>query len=448
MNQLEPLPAYRFSPWRWWVCILLLLASTLNYMDRLTLNQTAVRIKAAFAIDDFQYSLLESVFSVAFGIGTLTLGYVVDRVGVRIVYPIAVFGWSMFGLLTGFAPGFWVLLLCRFGLGLFEAGNWPCGIRTTREVMPPEERSLGNSLFQSGTALGAIITPLIVLWAIQWADPWESSRAATATVTGTAILGGEFLAHADSWRIPFIVIGLFGIGWVLLWAFTVPRPILGSESVVTATTASPLEVSPFTAVVKDRRYWVLVAVIIGVNTSWHTFRAWLPLFLQQQQGYSFPEMTAFMTWYYIIAELGGWSVGLGTLVLVWAGLGLHTSRVVTFAICTAIVLSALALPIVDSAAIRTAILLTFGFGAFGLFPTYFTLSQELSARHQGKVTGTLGFINAIYLAGLYPVEGYVAKLSGTYDPFLALCGLPALFALLMILLFWRSPNSRQEPSPG
>ena len=432
-------PTARPSPWRWWVCGLLLMASTMNYMDRLTLNQTAVRIKAAFDIDNVQYGMLESVFALAFGIGTLTIGTIVDRVGVRRVYPLAVLGWSAFGFLTGFATGYWVLLACRFGLGLFEAGNWPCGIRTTRLVMPPAERSLGNSLFQSGTALGAIITPFIVLGAIWAVDPGEVARAATAAVAGVASVADGYAEHVDSWRVPFIVIGTLGLAWVALWVLTVPKKVLADD-----TTSGPgaAGATPFSAVFRERRFWVLVAVIIGVNTSWHTFRAWLPLFLQEQHGYSPLEMTEFMTWYYVIAEAGGWTVGLGTIALVWAGVNLHTSRVITFAICTGIVLSSVGLLFVpDGSDMQMAILLIFGFGAFGLFPTYFTLSQEVSARHQGKVTGSLGFINAMYLAVLYPVEGYVKESYGQFDPFLAVCGLPALFALLMILIFWRDSDA-------
>ena len=429
----------RPSPWRWWVCGLLLMASTLNYMDRLTLNQTAVRIKAAFAIDAIEYGYLENAFALAFGIGALAIGTIVDRVGVRRVYPLAVLGWSAFGFLTGFATGYWVLLACRFGLGLFEAGNWPCGIRTTRQVMPPAERSLGNSLFQSGTALGAIITPFLVLWSIRAVDPGEAVRTATAAAASVASVADGFAENADSWRVPFIAIGTLGLLWVVLWVLTVPKRVLADD---TAGGPGSAAATPFSAVFRDRRFWVLIAVIIGVNTSWHTFRAWLPLFLQEQHGYSELQMTRFMTAYYIIAEVGGWTVGLGTIALLWAGVKLHTSRVITFAACTGIVLSALGMLFVPSGSdTQMGILLVFGFGAFGLFPTYFTLSQEVSARHQGKVTGTLGMINAAYLAVLYPVEGYVKKSFGEFDPFLAVCGLPALFALVMILLFWREPDA-------
>lgn len=442
MNETPPAPSTAAPPssWRWGICGILMMASTLNYMDRLTLNQTSVRIMASFEISALEYSLLESVFVFAFGIGTLTMGIIVDRVGVRVVYPLAVLGWSLFGFLTGFAPSFWMLLVCRFGLGLFESGNWPCGIRTTRQVMQPQERSLGNSLFQSGTAIGAIVTPFIVFWSIRAVDPDEPQRSATAAVTGAGAVADGYFLGSESWRVPFIIIGVIGLAWVLLWVCAVPRRLLNDPADSPTGSGPKAPPTPFRAVFRDRRFWVLIAVIIGVNTSWHTFRTWLPPYLQKQEGFSFSEMTHFTTWYYIIAELGAWTVGLGTLVLVWLGVNLHRSRVLTFALCTLIVLSAGVLPFLEAGDAKYALLLVFGFGAFGLFPTYFTLSQELSGEHQGKVTGTLGLINALYMTILYPIEGLIADTFGRYDPCLALCGLPALAALFAIVIFWREPT--------
>src|SRR5436309_15190001 len=104
----DPAPtAAPVSAWRWWVCALLFLATTLNYMDRIALNQMAVRIQTALSLDDVQYSRLESGFSLSFALGALLTGFVVDRVSVRWVYPFMVLGWSAAGVLTGYATGFW-----------------------------------------------------------------------------------------------------------------------------------------------------------------------------------------------------------------------------------------------------------------------------------------------------------------------------------------------------
>src|SRR5262245_34205962 len=108
----------RGASWKWWICGLLLLATMLNYMDRLTLNLTAVRIKQEFVLDSRDYGHLESAFAFAFALGGIVCGWMVDRYGARLLYPIAVLAWSAAGFSTGLAQGFVALLFCRFLLGL------------------------------------------------------------------------------------------------------------------------------------------------------------------------------------------------------------------------------------------------------------------------------------------------------------------------------------------
>src|SRR5262249_12842631 len=134
----------RNDSWKWWVCGLLLLATMLNYMDRLTLNLTATNILAYFQLDERDYGRLESAFAYAFALGAIIAGWMTDRWNVRGIYAAVVLAWSAAGFLTGLAQGFLGLLVCRFLLGLTEAGNWPCALRTTQRLVPPEQRSLGN----------------------------------------------------------------------------------------------------------------------------------------------------------------------------------------------------------------------------------------------------------------------------------------------------------------
>jgi MFS transporter, ACS family, hexuronate transporter len=427
------------SAWRWWVCALLLLATTLNYLDRVALNQTASDIKASFQLNNTQYSRLESSFQLAFAVGAIITGILVDRLGVRLMYPIAVIGWSVAGFLTGYANTYLILLTCRIGLGIFEAGNWPCGIRTIRQVMAPKERSLGSAIFQSGTGLGAMITPIIVLACFAWADPESAKRNAQLALGGG--LAGSATGHApEVWQIPFRVIGIIGIGWVFLWLFTVPSRVLSADA-PTATQSPP---APFISIFQNQRFWILIFVVIGVNTTWHTFRVWLPLFLKEQLDYSAAEMSRFTFIYYAVADIGSWLVGLSVLVLTRQGMELHRSRMLVFAVGVLIVLAALGIPFWRELgpSLTIGIILLTGFGALGLFAAYFALSQEVSGPHQGKVTGILGAINSIYLAGVYEVQGRVADYLGGYDRVLAVAGFPALLALLVVWRFW--PRGNQE----
>ncbi len=411
-------PAPPLSPIRWWICGLLLLATTLNYMDRVALNQTSVEVKKAFQLTAEDWGNVEAAFSVAFAIGTISAGWLVDRVGVYFVYPTLVVGWSVAGFLTGFSNGYLSLLGFRFLLGLFEAGNWPCGIRTTRQVLPPEERPFGNSLFQSGTAIGAIVTPFVVLACIQILGPTDP----------------------EWWRWPFRVIGVLGLLWVAAWFAIAPRALVDRPPDESKTPA------PFSAIFSDVRFWLTVAVVIAVNTSWHTFRAWMPFFLRETRGYTPEELQYFTVAYYLCADVGTWTVGLAVVAMTKRGRELHHARLLGFAACVGLVLVSLAIPFATDGYLLAAVFFLFAFGALGLFTAYFSLSQELSGAHQGKVTGTLGFINAIYLAGMYRVEGLIAHQLGRYEPILACAGLPALVAFLLVWKFWKAP-AKVEAQP-
>ena len=118
-------------------------------------------------------------------------GWLADRVSVRWLYAAVLALWSVVGFATGFVRNYDDLLLCRLLLGFFEAGHWPCGIRTTRMLLDARQRSMGNGLLQSGASLGAIITPLI-MQALMTSD-----------------LG--------SWRTPFKVVGAVGLLWIVPW---------------------------------------------------------------------------------------------------------------------------------------------------------------------------------------------------------------------------------------
>jgi ACS family hexuronate transporter-like MFS transporter len=392
-------------------------------MDRIALNQMSAQIMAVFKLTNEEYGQLESVFSIAFAIGIFTSGFVVDRVSVRWVYPLMVLGWSAAGVLTGFAGSFWMLLTARFMLGLFEAGNWPCALRTTRTIMRPEERAFGNSLFGSGTALGAVVTPLLIPVLLVWAERNEM---------------------AETWRVPFRVIGSLGLVWVALWFLTVPGRLVdpaGAGAPVVHEGATR-----FTQLFRDRRFWVCVVTTITVNITWHGYRVWLPLYLQKQRGYSFQAMSEFMAVYYIVADIGIWTAGLSTFFLCKWGMRVHRSRVLLFGACAVLSLSTLAVPFLPDGRAHQAGLLLVGFAALGLFPTYFAFSQELSSKHQGKVTGVLGASAHLSLAVMYRLEGWICDVTGSYGWVLAVVGVFPLFALVALLVLW--PPWSERPAPA
>jgi hypothetical protein len=154
-------------------------------------RQRGARITKEFHLTQAQYGNIEAVFAYAFAAGSIVFGWLADRFSVRWLYAGVLTTWSLAGLATGFVRNEQELLWCRMLLGFFEAGHWPCGIRTTRALLDARERSLGNGVLQSGTSVGAIITPLI--------------------------MRGLMTSELGTWRIAFQVVGAAGLVWLVLW---------------------------------------------------------------------------------------------------------------------------------------------------------------------------------------------------------------------------------------
>ena len=412
-------PAYL----KWWVCVLLLLASALNYMDRQTLSQTGVRIKSHFELSNEKFGGLEGAFNAAFAIGALGIGWLADRGNIRIIYPTIVFLWSLAGFATGFAQTFEMLLLCRFALGLFEAGNVPCGVLTVKRVLRPEERALGNGMFQSGSALGAIIIPLVVLLCLRLVERSGNTDPGFA------------------WRVPFWVVGAVGLAWVALWLMTVrsdqlaPPPAAGHEPGDT-----------YWAIFRNRRFWVSLVVVVSINSAWRSFGFWMPIILQQGKGYSEFEAGLLTSGFFAAADVGSLAVGAVVLVLARRGHSLSRARLLCYAGCTGMTAMSVVMALMPRSVGLVAALFVVGFGALGLFPIYYALSQEISVRHQGKTTGTLSFLNAAYLAFLFPLTGKLVDRLGSFDAALGAAGLFPVIGLVALAFFWR--DRENEPGPA
>jgi ACS family hexuronate transporter-like MFS transporter len=401
----------RSNAWKWGVCVLLLLATMLNYMDRQTLSLTAKDIYHQFGHSPTKYGFTESSFAVAFALGALLTGWMADRWNIFWIYPAAVVVWSLAGFVTGFVNGWIGLMVCRFLLGLAEAGHWPCALRTTQHLLPAAQRSLGNGLLQSGATIGAIITPFVVVALVQ--EP------------------------AD-WPYPFWVVGGLGMTWVILWLLWVRPADLPSPRSMDRRGPPPSLMSSL-QFMTDRRYWVLVVVVVSINTAWHFFRAWLPQILEDL-GYGRNESRLFNSAFYLAADAGSLFVGFTTLYIAHQGRSVHGARVLMFGACTLLTLLGVVVAFLPQSPLVLVLLLVIAFGSLGLFPNYYSYSQDLTVRHQGKVNGTLGCINWLAMAGMQAVVGLLVEWTGYHAVGMILASLAPLAGLVALVFFWRAPS--------
>jgi MFS transporter, ACS family, hexuronate transporter len=424
--------ASRPSSWKWSVCLLLLFATMLLYMDRQTLSLTATRMKQEFHLDNAQYGRLEAGFSWAFALGALFFGFLADRVSVRWLYPFVLVAWSTAGLATAYAAPIgslltgWMgwhawaaenpanreiyagLLLCRTLLGLFESGQWPCALITTQRILSREDRSFGNSILQSGASIGAIFTPFVV------------------QLTMTDAPG--------SWRSPFLIVGGMGLLWMFPWFGLVTARDLAkpADAGLRSEDSEPETDSPSTV----RRYLVLMFVVVAINLTWQFFRAWLPKFLKEAHGYSEAFANYFTSVYYIATDVGCLTVGYLVKRLASRGWEVHRARLATFLGCSLLTALGAVAALVSKGPLLLGLLLLIGAGALGLFPNYYAFGQEISKKHQGLVVGSLATFAWLATGLMQGWVGQTVQATGSYVTSMALMGLAPVFAFLVLWWFW------------
>jgi len=404
----------------WAVCGLMLLATMLNYMDRQALAQQASEIRSELELSNEDYGNLEFGFGVAFAIGGIFTGILVDRFSLRWIYPAILLAWSIVGFLTGYVTTYRELMICRILLGIFEAGQWPCALAASQRLLSRSNRALGNSVLQSGASLGAIATPLVVL----------------------------VLAHEGfgGWRLPFRVIGGLGLIWVFAWlALIRPRDLEIKEDAFDQGEPADADRPEMDRSTLIRRFAALLIVVVAINICWQYFRAWMPMMLQEEHGYSRDAVQMFSSAYYISAGIGCLIVGFLATYLTTRGWSVHGSRMVSFVFCVGLTTLGCLAANLSASAWLLVLLLAVGFGSLGQFPTYYAFTQEISVRQMGKVTGVLSFVAWIATAAVMGPIGKSIDRTGSYFTATLIAGLAPVFALLALMILWREPKKSAAP---
>jgi MFS transporter, ACS family, hexuronate transporter len=415
----------RNETWHWWVSGLLLLATTVNYMDRQTLSNLSVRVTQQFQLTNEQYGDIEFVFGIAFAIGSLFFGVIADRISVRFLYPAILVAWSAVGFATGLTEGYTSMLVCRGLLGFFESGHWPCALIVTQSIMASGDRAMGNSILQSGASLGAILTPMVI-----------------------RLLVGDSV-QADAWRLPFYVIGAVGLLWAILW-LTVIRP--GDLDKPLANSRDRKEgdgTSWLVGFLRDRRFWALAFMVVSINTSWQLIRAWLPKFLQEGRGYSEVEALYFNSTYFIATDVGCIVAGMVTLWLTRRGMNVHRSCVVVYFLCCSLAAMTTVAAFLPHGWQLLGTLLVVAAGTLGVFPCYYSFTQELTTQFMGRLTGLLSFTGWLASSPMQKLFGYFVDRTGSYDLNIAILGWFPMAGLIAFLILWpRSECSSSNVTPA
>src|SRR5687768_8043711 len=177
----------RTTRYRWRICALLLAATTINYIDRQVLGVLAPELQRTFAWSETQYGYIVTAFQAAYAIGLVSAGAIIDRLGTRLGYALAISLWSLAAMGHAFVGSVAGFAMARFALGLGEAGNFPAALKTVAEWFPRRERAFATGIFNSGSNIGAIVAPLVVL-IVAVTFGWQAAFLITGALSATWLI--------------------------------------------------------------------------------------------------------------------------------------------------------------------------------------------------------------------------------------------------------------------
>lgn len=298
--------------------ILLFLAGIVNFLDRSSLSVASEAIRGELGLSATEFGVLLSAFSLSYGLAQLPSGMLLDRIGPRIVLGAGLIFWSLMQALTGLVNSFSHFILLRIGLGIGEAPFMPAGVKAITDWYIQKERGTALGIFNSSTVLGqAIAPPVLVCMQLAW-----------------------------GWRTMFVTVGLagviVGVCWYVWYRNRGSFALTAEESRFLSAPASPpprLKFAQWRALFKRRTTWGMILGFSGVNYTGWLYIAWLPGYLQAQQGFSLAKTGWVAAIPFLAAAVGMWVNGVLVDKFARAGYSLTTVR--KTAIVAGLVLSAL-----------------------------------------------------------------------------------------------------------
>lgn len=422
--------ATRIGRYRWWICALLFFASAINYIDRQVVGILKPTLQQQFAWSEVEYGYIVMAFQIAYAIGLVSAGRLIDRIGTRRGFALAVLIWSLAAMAHGavlvYGPAVAILLgagglavsssvagfiAARFALGLSEAANFPAGIKAIAEWFPRKERAFAAGLFNAGTNVGALTAPLAV--------PWLTLRF--------------------GWPWAFLVTGAIGFLWLAFWwrsyrtPSTHPRVTAGELAHIQSGVEATEAPVPWRTVVAHRQTLAFAAGKFMTDPVWWVYLFWIPDFLNRNHGLDLSTLGPPLVTIFLAADAGSIAGGWLSSFLIARGWSVNGARKTTMLICALAVT-----PIIFAARttdLWTAVgLISLAAAAHqGWSSNLYTLTSDMFPRQAiGSVVGIGGMAGAI--AGIFvsAVVAQILELTGSYVSIFAIGSVAYLLALAVI----------------
>jgi ACS family hexuronate transporter-like MFS transporter len=438
---MTPVPAGSQAPaaaasligrYRWVICGLLFFAATINYIDRQVIGILKPTLQQEFGWTEIDYSDIVFAFQLAYAIGLLFAGRLIDRLGTKVGFAIALFVWSVAAVahaeapvfgpaiaaalgLTGltYLPSVAGFIAARFTLGIGESGSFPASIKSVAEWFPKRERALATGIFNSGTNVGALIVPLVVPW----------------------------ITLSFGWYWAFIATGLLGFMWLFFWWPVYrtpdrhPRVSRAELAHIRSDPPEPTVSVPLRHVLPHRQAWGFAIAKFLTDPIWWLYLFWIPDFLNRNYRV---DLRGFMLPIFVIysgATVG--SIGLGWLSgsLLRRGWSVNAARKTAMLICALAVVPIVFASGAKSMWLAVALVSLAAAAHQGWSANLFTIASDTFPKQAvGVVVGFGGMAGAVGGMLIAKLTGYILQATGSYVPVFLIAGSAYLVALGVVQL--------------
>ena len=415
----------RATRFRWVILGLVFLATTINYLDRQVMSVLATELQSRYSITDQEYGNINSAFALAYALGQLVCGGLLDLIGVKAGFAVAIFAWSMASVAHVFARGPWGFGFARAFLGVSESPNFPAATKTLSEWFPKRERAFAFGFVNAGTNMGAILAPLVVPW----------------------------LAVTYGWQWAFVGTGAVGLFWLFFWIPLYkspqdhPRVSAAELAHIQSDPPEPAARLPWIRLFTYKEAWAFAIGKFLTDSMWWFFMTWFPKFLNTQHGLNLLQIGLPLVVIYLMADAGSIAGGWLSSSLIKRNYTVNRARKTALLVCAVGVLPIMVSQNVTDLWTGVLILGLATAAHQGFSSNLYTLVSDMfpkrSVASVAGFGGTAGYIGA----SIFQVfVGYMVQKAGNYTAPFIVAGCAYLVAFVVIQMLVPTIKPAMEKS--
>lgn len=401
--------------YRWRIVVMLFFITTINYMNRQILGILAPQLQDQFSWSEADYGYIIMAFQAAYAIGLLTTGTLLDKIGTRLGFVISISLMSVAGMFHAAFSSAMAFAVARFGLGIGASANFPAAIKSIAEWFPKKERALATGIFNTGSNLGAILTPLII----------------------------PFIAVTLGWQWAFIIAGALGFVWLIFWILTYKKPELNlklsdAERAYILQDEKEAETKklPWKSIISYKQTWGICLSRFLTDPIWWFFLYWLPKYLHSTYNIDLLHIGLPLVVIYVISMGGSVFGGWMSSALIRKGRNPLTARKQTILLMALLVVPIFFTSMINNMWITILLISMATFAHQGYAANIFTIVSDIYPKSAvGSVTGLAGFSGALGGILFSGAVGLILEYTGSYYLIFGIASVAYLLCWLALQIF-------------